>query len=125
MNLTVILLNTNFQGNVTLKKSIYKFIKNCLFLSFSTSTHAIKRSEFWIPSRSALQDSQSGFLQRFQKVLLVLLLFDMVLCLIQVTVSFFLIFKIGSQRYFQNFFVIIVTMSQLQHHLIILVLCMK
>ena len=43
MNLTVILLNTNFQGSATLKKSIYKFIKNCLFLSFSTSTYANKQ----------------------------------------------------------------------------------
>ena len=40
VNLTVILLNTNFQenttpGNTTLKM-YYKFIKNCLFLLLST-----------------------------------------------------------------------------------------
>ena len=46
-----------------------------------------------LSSRSALHDSQSAFLQRIQKVLPVLLLFDIVLCLIQVTVIFFLIFK--------------------------------
>ena len=73
-----------------LKKSIYQFIKNCLFLSFSAGIYVNKCSAFWIPSMSALHDSQSAFLQRFQKVLLVLLLFDIVLCLILVTVSFLL-----------------------------------
>ena len=62
-------------------------------------------------SRSALHDSQSAFLQRFQKVLLVLLLFDIVICLIQVTVSFFLIFKNWKPKTFNQFFMIIVTTS--------------
>ena len=48
-----------------------------------------KCSGFWISSTCALHDSQSAFLQRFQKVLLVLLLFDIVICLVQVTVRFF------------------------------------
>ena len=58
--------------------------------------------DFGYPRGLHLHDSQSGFLQRFQKVLLVLLLFDIVLCLIQVAVRFFLIFKTGSQRYFKT-----------------------
>ena len=75
-----------------------------LVLSFSTGTYANKCSGFWITLyRSALHDSQSAFLQRIQKVLLVLLLFDIVLCLIQVTVTFFLIFKNWKPKIISNF----------------------
>ena len=87
-----------------------------MFLSFSTGTYENKCSEFWIPLRSALHDSQSTFLQRFQKVLLVLLLFDIVLCLIQETVIFLFNFPTGSQKYFQNFFMIIVTIAKSSYH---------
>ena len=71
------------------------FIENCLFLSLSISTYANKcRSGSWIPSKSALHDSQSAFLQRFQKVLVVLSLFDIiVLCLMKVTISFLFNFQ--------------------------------
>ena len=46
VNLTVILLNTNFQGNTTSKKVFINFIKNCLVLSFINGTYANKCSGF-------------------------------------------------------------------------------
>ena len=82
MNLTVILLNTDIQGNTTLKKVFINLsIIACFYLLVLVHMQINAVDSGYPRSRSALHDSQSAFLQRFQKVLLVLLLFDIVICL--------------------------------------------